>query len=216
MRWRYRELLFLIKQIRQIIISPNFISFVQTQKNKINLELFEKKYKSSLLTFFKQIASSSYGEPEKFVPNHRDFHSRNILLFQNQTFFIDYQDAFMAPAEYDLASFLWDPYRKKTKNTRKELLLHYYKKNTLTKENYTLLYYNTIQRLYKAMGTYYFQINIKKKIRYLASTTMALNSIRQLPSELKQKNTFSEPILYFNNLLQLINEYLLKKHVPKK
>lgn len=41
---------------------------------------------------------------------HRDFHSRNLMLYRGELRWIDFQDARMGPATYDLASLLRDPY----------------------------------------------------------------------------------------------------------
>jgi aminoglycoside/choline kinase family phosphotransferase len=42
------------------------------------------------------------------VLSHRDYHSWNILWRDERPVIIDFQDAFMAPAEYDVASLLTD------------------------------------------------------------------------------------------------------------
>ena len=41
---------------------------------------------------------------------HRDFHSRNLMLHAGALYWIDFQDARMGPATYDLASLLRDSY----------------------------------------------------------------------------------------------------------
>jgi N-acetylmuramate 1-kinase len=41
---------------------------------------------------------------------HRDFHSRNLMLHEERLVWIDFQDARMGPATYDLASLLRDSY----------------------------------------------------------------------------------------------------------
>lgn len=46
------------------------------------------------------------------VPTHRDYHSRNLMVHQNTLFIIDYQDAFLGPACYDIISLLNDYYAK--------------------------------------------------------------------------------------------------------
>lgn len=44
------------------------------------------------------------------VTMHRDFHSRNVMFYQNQWVLIDYQDAVQGPVTYDLVSLLRDCY----------------------------------------------------------------------------------------------------------
>ncbi len=41
---------------------------------------------------------------------HRDFHSRNLMVYSGALFWIDFQDARMGPATYDLVSLLRDSY----------------------------------------------------------------------------------------------------------
>jgi len=41
---------------------------------------------------------------------HRDMQSRNIMIFQNKFYFIDFQGGRIGPIQYDLASLLIDPY----------------------------------------------------------------------------------------------------------
>jgi aminoglycoside/choline kinase family phosphotransferase len=41
---------------------------------------------------------------------HRDFHSRNLMPHRERLYWIDFQDARMGPASYDLASLLRDSY----------------------------------------------------------------------------------------------------------
>ncbi len=44
------------------------------------------------------------------VLTHRDFHSRNLMSYGDALYWIDFQDARMGPAHYDLASLLRDSY----------------------------------------------------------------------------------------------------------
>jgi hypothetical protein len=42
---------------------------------------------------------------------HRDFHARNLLVLADDVLgVLDFQDLLLAPAHYDLASLIWDPY----------------------------------------------------------------------------------------------------------
>ena len=62
-----------------------------------------------------------------FTLSLRDFHSENLIWRPHKKGtdrigLIDFQDAFAAPAEYDLASLLWDARRDVTKSTRAHCL----------------------------------------------------------------------------------------------
>jgi hypothetical protein len=58
---------------------------------------------------FEDLIDSAIGQPVAFV--HRDYHSRNLMVTQdNNPGIIDYQDAVLGPATYDLVSLLRDCY----------------------------------------------------------------------------------------------------------
>ncbi len=76
----------------------------------------------SVTAFCKTIAS--FG-PDVFC--HRDYHTRNLLVHQEELRVIDFQDARLGPIEYDLASFLYDPYVGLSESEREGLLAHYRK-----------------------------------------------------------------------------------------
>jgi hypothetical protein len=58
---------------------------------------------------FEALVESAVGQPVAFV--HRDYHSRNLMVTQpDNPGIIDYQDAVIGPATYDLVSLLRDCY----------------------------------------------------------------------------------------------------------
>jgi N-acetylmuramate 1-kinase len=64
--------------------------------------------RSALAEGFHRLCQEIAGWPR--VLCHRDYHSRNLMLWQGTLFWIDFQDARMGPATYDLASLLRDSY----------------------------------------------------------------------------------------------------------
>lgn len=61
------------------------------------------------------------------VLSHRDYHSWNVLWPEGRPVIIDFQDAFLAPAEYDLASLLTDRITPRIVDPAMEMrLLDYY------------------------------------------------------------------------------------------
>jgi len=70
------------------------------------LAVDERVLWDSLCDLLVEVASS---QPQCFV--HRDFHSCNLQVLNNgELGIIDFQDAVLGPASYDLASWLWDRY----------------------------------------------------------------------------------------------------------
>jgi aminoglycoside/choline kinase family phosphotransferase/GTP:adenosylcobinamide-phosphate guanylyltransferase len=91
---------------REIILEKECRYFVEAFLQKyLNLDLsyanFEKEFVSIAQ---KALAFATNG----FM--HRDLQSRNIMLKNNEIYFIDFQGGRMGPIQYDLASLLIDPY----------------------------------------------------------------------------------------------------------
>jgi len=53
---------------------------------------------------------------------HRDFQSQNIMLHENKAYLIDFQGLRLGRQEYDIASFLYDPYMNHSADEREQLL----------------------------------------------------------------------------------------------
>ncbi len=87
---------------------------------------------------------------------HRDFHSRNLLVKDDDLYALDFQDARMGPVSYDLVSLLWDPYANLIDDFRKQLLKEW--KNmtpkSFLKDIDVEIHRMKIQRLLKAIGSY--------------------------------------------------------------
>ena len=85
---------------------------------------------------------------------HRDFHSRNLLVKNDELFALDFQDARMGPISYDLVSLLWDPYANLKQGFREILLSEWKLTLGLNAEIDEEIHRMKIQRLLKAIGSY--------------------------------------------------------------
>lgn len=124
---------------------------------------------STLRDFFVTISRILSAEPRIFT--HRDFHSRNLILRHGRLFMIDFQDARMGPAQYDLASLLRDSYVTLPDPLVDELIT-YYCDNTheSDQERFRFIFdVMSLQRNIKALGTFGYQISVRNSTRYLSS-----------------------------------------------
>lgn len=73
----------------------------------LGLELSAQE-RSILDDAFSLLAESALEQPQVFV--HRDYHSRNLMVCENNPGILDFQDAVVGPVTYDLVSLLRDCY----------------------------------------------------------------------------------------------------------
>ena len=115
---------------------------------------------------FRALASAMAAEPR--VLCHRDFHSRNLMLHRDRLHVIDFQDARMGPDTYDLVSLLRDAYVKLEAAEVDGLLTHYQAvagvhDGTALRRRFVR---TTVQRALKALGTFGYQIGVRRNSRY--------------------------------------------------
>lgn len=134
--------------------------------------------------------------PPPNVFAHRDFHSRNILIYKGQLALVDFQDSMTAPLHYDLVSATFDSYLD-IEDQRDYLI-----KTTMGKgfqfdeDQYRL---TALQRNIKALGTFAFQIVERKNLKYRESIPL---TIRHILGNLKKSDFSGQKTLfrYFNSL----------------
>lgn len=121
--------------------------------------------------------------------NHRDFHSWNLFVQHGQVRVIDFQDALLAPAPYDLATLLGD--RDTPRIVRPAIetaLLHYYRQRwqelsgtPLDASEFTDIYFLcALQKAFKVVGRFYFIEMVKQKpgyLRYIPPTVRQIHRI---------------------------------------
>ena len=78
--------------------------FLHAYRNVSLVPSAAEALRQELLTIAEELAA----EPR--VLCHRDYHSRNLMVHRNRLVVIDFQDARMGPATYDLVSLLRDCY----------------------------------------------------------------------------------------------------------
>lgn len=138
----------------------------------------EKKLKSIFIDICYKL-----DQKEKRI-SHRDYHSKNLMIKDQNIRVIDYQDALLAPVQYDLSSLLFDPYTHLPFSLVEELLEYYfetskeYKFQTVHKEKFlNFLLLQSIQRNFKAIGSFASFYNLKNDASYLKYIPQALERI---------------------------------------
>jgi len=63
---------------------------------------------SRLDACYEVVVESAASQPQVFM--HRDFHSANLMVMNEEVGILDFQDAFIGPVTYDLVSLLRDCY----------------------------------------------------------------------------------------------------------
>jgi N-acetylmuramate 1-kinase len=107
--------------------------------------------------------------------NHRDYHSWNLMIHDNAVAVIDFQDALLAPPQYDLASLLNDRVTDSViRPHMEERLVSYYlrqragiEKRGIDIDDFREIYLlSAIQRDLKVVGRFYYLDLVKGKPGY--------------------------------------------------
>lgn len=122
---------------------------------------------------FTHIAETLAAEP-RYV-THRDYHSRNLMVRRDGSLgMVDFQDARMGPAQYDLASLLMDSYVAIPERVADDIYNYYYEAYSGSsdkldsRERFDMIFdYMVVQRNIKAAGSFAYLDVVKKKDRYL-------------------------------------------------
>ena len=127
---------------------------------------------------WKEMAEELASLPKFLV--HRDFQSRNIMIYGGLVHLIDYQGLRWGRPEYDLASILLDPYVEIGSDHRGDLLRYYHANHREDSwESFLDLYWKcAAQRLMQALGAYGNLGRNLGKTEFLESIPIALPRLR--------------------------------------
>ena len=133
----------------------------------------EKREREAIREGFSLLAARLASFPR--VLNHRDYHSRNLMVVGDALKIVDFQDARMGPCQYDLASLLRDSYTVLGGSFRR-LMVEYYLRESEKRgmawhdrgaflNRFDLM---SLQRNLKACGTFGYMAVTRGDERYLA------------------------------------------------
>jgi aminoglycoside/choline kinase family phosphotransferase len=159
------------------------------------------------------IALRAGREPADFLL-HRDYQSRNLLVYKDEIRIIDFQGARLGPLAYDLASLLFDPYVQFSPQERETIFEYYVTQASLRLDLDRKLFtegyqYLAVQRVLQMLGAFAFLtvhqgkrffesfiepalVNLYSLVQQLpCETPLLLRLIADVQKDIKDCNRFS-------------------------
>lgn len=213
---------------RSIKWDLNYFKYYFLRLNKIQFN--ESSLEDDFETLIQYLSKAENGY---FM--YRDFQSRNIMIHNDDAWFIDYQGGRRGPLQYDLASLLFQVRADLPFEFREELLeaylQHLAKHQKVDGKQFKEYYYGfVLLRLLQVMGAYGFRGYYERRSHFLQSIPFAVKSLKwlianhlfepQMPELMKVLSLINElqiPLIKANNsnLLKIeINSFSFKKSIP--
>lgn len=202
---RYKNAIDLMISIHNVKLDPyqgQFFTTLAFDKTKLFQEMeFTKKYflnKYLGLDVETQEVQDLYKKLEKMcdiiaaeprVLVHRDYHSRNLMIKNEQQVVIDFQDARMGTPLYDLVSLMEDCYYQIDVKNHARLIEYYYENffkafdPKKSFEDFKYIYdLMAVQRVFKAIGSFAYIYADRKDLRYIKYIGYAFEKVRRIMS----------------------------------
>lgn len=137
---------------------------------------------------------------------YRDFQSRNIMIKEDETWFIDYQGGRKGALQYDVASLLYDAKADIDPKLRLEFLNYYLsleeiKRETSVEEFLEFYYPYTAIRLMQAMGAYGLRGFYEKKTHFLQSVPYVIKNLEWLIENTNFLKNYPEILKVFKRII---------------
>jgi len=216
---------------RSILWDLNYFKYYFLKLLKIPFD--EQKLENDFNTFSDFLLSA---DTKYFMC--RDFQSRNILVHNDELYFVDYQGGRKGALQYDVASLLFQAKVNLSNETRAELLTFYLNqlqhRKKVNQNDFKKYYYGYVLiRLLQTLGAYGFRGYYENKSHFLLSIPYALKNLQWLvdnnhiPKILPELNRILDLILKNEDLKKLelmplsgrlkvtINSFSYKEGIPK-
>ena len=125
----------------------------------------------------------------------RDFQSRNILVNNNDIYFIDYQSAMNGVLLYDVISFLYQNSINFSDSFKEEMLDFYYNlwsDNNIRQQLKNYLKPILLIRSLQVLGAYGFRGLIQKKEYFINNIHKGIENLYKISSNWEQMDNFPE------------------------
>lgn len=149
------------------------------------LDALQQPYdKQAMMDDFEALATYLTHTEYKFFM-FRDFQSRNIIINNDQPFFIDYQGGMKGAPQYDAASMIWQARANLPDDWKQDLLQHYMTSleevlaHPIDRNIFVAQYYGYVLiRLLQVLGAYGFRGLFERKAQFLSSIPQALRNLK--------------------------------------
>lgn len=167
---------------------------------------------------------------------HRDFQGRNLMVFENKTWIIDFQGGKKGPLQYDVASLLYQGKADLSDSRRRQYLQFYLDELDQflpgASENFLKTYFGfVLLRILQTLGAYGFRGYFERKQHFLESIPLALKNASELLAQEKipalpeisklirqlaenKMKTSEVPVNEFPGLTITIRSFSYKKGIP--
>lgn len=161
---------------------------------------FTDELEKELQKLFLSICQKLDAEPKRIA--HRDFHSRNLMIKLDKMNVIDFQDARLGPIQYDLVSLLRDSYVDMPETMESELLNYYlesiqsYDQTRISRTHFDEIYeLQTVQRCFKACGSFASFYNARQDRRYLKYLSKTLRTVMKSLSRFQEYKLLTDILI---------------------
>ena len=159
------------------------------------VDILELQYhKASLLKEFMEIVSIVEAlQPRGLMI--RDFQARNIMVNNDDVFFIDYQGAMEGPLMYDVISFLFQAKANFPQEFKKEMIDYYISKFQNQEDQVQLkksVKWLQLMRFLQVLGAYGFRGLIQKKQHFIQSIDQGIINLAELLDSWDEANNFPQ------------------------
>lgn len=161
---------------------------------------FTEQSNKELSNIFLDISSKLHNEPKRIA--HRDYHSRNLMIKLDQMMVIDFQDARLGPIQYDLVSLMRDSYVDMNDSMAKDLINYYleqsksYLPKDFSRDHFDRIYeLQSIQRCFKACGSFASFYHLRQDRRYLKYLSGTLRRVMKAINEFPEYKVFADILI---------------------
>lgn len=161
---------------------------------------FTDQTQKEITEIFTDICQRLDAEPKRIA--HRDYHSRNLMIKLDEMRVIDFQDARMGAIQYDLVSLMRDSYVNMNDNMANTLIDYYLEKSkeylpkNFSRDHFDEIYeIQTIQRCFKACGSFSSFMNLRNDRRYLKYISETLKRVLKSLTEFPEYKIFADILI---------------------